>query len=207
MVAVRGQSLWLPCNVPDLRGAAQIHREIFKELNKLKNTPKTSSDHYDPNLNQKPDKIGDSFENTDVPESDEDQFDSINDGDERDFYSDDDAIDTTDNIKKKNGLNKRKLNKKLEKKQLDNTKKSNKVLMQTSIEAEPDVPITYQWFLNDTEISLDDSKYILTENGTLHIMRFGGKRGSVQDIGKYHCSTSNSHGSVISTSVTANLAC
>lgn len=204
VVAVKGQSLWLPCDVADLRAAAQIHREFLKELLKYKNNPKSSSDNHNSNPNQKPGKTDDSSENIEVPESDKDRFDSIND----EFYSDDDSIDTTENIKKKSEMNKRKLNKKLEKKQLDNNpKKPNKVLIPTSIEAEPDTTITYQWFLNDKEISLDDSKHVVMENGTLHIKRFGGKRGSFQETGKYHCTSSNYHGSVVSTSVTVNLAC
>ncbi|XP_077297600.1 uncharacterized protein LOC143919261 [Arctopsyche grandis] len=222
VVVTRGAPLSLPCKAPDPRAALQARREYSNVLDISKNYGQPASVYesridYDNQRSQKAEKNTD-FANRRNPyhslpiddDDDDEQIDNANEDDTSgqmengELYANDDVSDsnTSDFVKRKNGSNKRKLNKKLDKKQLDSdSKRILKTFQAKSIEDIVDLRVTYRWFHNDTELPVNDTRYSISENGTLHFKRFGFKKIGNQDIGKYRCIAVGANGSMISTAV------
>lgn len=228
VVVTRGAPLSLPCKAPDPRAAVQARREYSNVLDISKNYGQPASDYesrinYENQRSQKAEKNTD-FVNRRNPyhslpiddDDDDEQIDNANEDDASrqmengELYANDDVSDSSvsDFVKRKNGSNKRKFNKKLDKKQLDSdSKRFLKPFQTKSVEDNLDSRVTYRWFHNDTELPSNDTRYSILENGTLHFKRFGFKKIGNQDIGKYRCIAVGANGSMISTAVSLAFAC
>lgn len=210
IVGVRGAPLWLPCKAANPRAIAQVRRKQSNLLGISKNYTQVLHEDEEPQKeNQRKSEKKHSYH------EDDDQYENINEEDDTTQFEDDGEDYLSDGgyenrPRRRNEEGRRKSNKKLNKKTLDSDSKKGGKSQRNSMEYDLDTNVTYKWFHNGSEITANDNKRTVMENGTLFFKRFGGRwmqRSGLLDTGEYRCLASSSHGAILSLMVLLQYAC